>query len=182
MSRSLPLLFALFCALSLAKSAPLQVEYQQWENDYNCCDENVHNGIITTVIDKIAVRFHGTLKLKIWTQAYQDRPDQGNMLSLNAEDEAGGFPCSRALGAPLIERSYSLSRHGIYPYFARLIKRATLGDIGNSLGNRVRPRCKMILITVFKYPSEKGQQGINVQVWKAILLKRKSKILPRTGE
>ena len=47
---------------------------------------------MTTVIDKIAVRFHGTLKLKIWTQAYQDWPDQGNMLSFNAEDEADGFP------------------------------------------------------------------------------------------
>ena len=96
MSRFLPLLFALFCALSLAKSTPLQVEYQQWENDYNCCDENVHNDIITTVIDKIAVRFHGTLKLKICTQAYQDRPDQGNMQSLNPEDEADGFPCMYA--------------------------------------------------------------------------------------
>ena len=181
MSRSLPLLFALFCALSLAKSAPLQVEYQQWENDYNCCDENVHNDIMTTVIDKITVRFHGTLKLKICTQAYQDRPDQGNMLSLNSEDEADGFPymyahseihslssCTHLDRVPIWLASngkwvgepdlYSLSRHGIYPYFARLIKRASLGDIGNSLGNRVRPRHKQILITVFKYRFEAGQQ------------------------
>ena len=109
MSRSLPLLFALFCALSLAKSAPLQVEYQQWENDYNCCDENVHNDIITTVIDKIPVRFHGTLKLKIWTQAYQDRPDQGNMLSLNTEDEADGFPYMYAHSAPFSNFAFNVS-------------------------------------------------------------------------
>ena len=53
MSRSLPLLFALFCALSLAKSASLQVEYEQWENDYNCCDENVHNDIMATALTKL---------------------------------------------------------------------------------------------------------------------------------